>query len=328
MLFPSMAVAQSAPDAEYSMIAPLAAESLLLDIAAVDDGFVAVGERGHVLRSDAQARDWKQMRVPTRAMLTAVAFHDHRLGLAVGHDAVILRTDDGGRTWRRVHFAPEEERPLLDVWFHSESRAIAVGAYGYYLESNDGGRTWHPRIIKSRVEGDDQGATAGPQDEELGDDFHLNQIAVSANGRFYMAAEAGTVYRSDDDGKTWRRLPSPYEGSFFGVLTLSPDSLLLFGLQGRLFRSSDAGLNWKRIDTGTHAALVDGIRLRDGSIVIVGFSGTVLISRDDGNSFTLWQQPNRAAIATSRELNDGDLLLVGEAGTQRLSVNSYRSKSQ
>ncbi len=310
------------------MIAPLAAESLLLDIAAVDDGFVAVGERGHVLRSDAQARDWKQMRVPTRAMLTAVAFHDHRLGLAVGHDAVILRTDDGGRTWRRVHFAPEEERPLLDVWFHSESRAIAVGAYGYYLESNDGGRTWHPRIIKSRVEGDDQGATAGPQDEELGDDFHLNQIAVSANGRFYMAAEAGTVYRSDDDGKTWRRLPSPYEGSFFGVLTLSPDSLLLFGLQGRLFRSSDAGLNWKRIDTGTHAALVDGIRLRDGSIVIVGFSGTVLISRDDGNSFTLWQQPNRAAIATSRELNDGDLLLVGDAGTQRLSVNSYRSKSQ
>jgi photosystem II stability/assembly factor-like uncharacterized protein len=326
VLLPSIAFAQSVADSEYSMTAPLAAKSLLLDIAAVDDSFVAVGERGHVLISDALARNWSQVRVPTRATLTAVSFHDHRLGLAVGHDAVILRTDDGGRTWRRVHYAPEEERPLLDVWFQNGGRAIAVGAYGYYLESHDGGLTWHPRIIKSRVEGDDHSTVTEPQDEEIGDDFHLNQIKVSGTGRFYMAAEAGTVYRSDDEGKTWLRLPSPYEGTFFGVLTLNDDSLLLFGLQGRLFRSTDAGVNWKRIDTGTRAALGDGIRLRDDTIVIVGFSGTVLISHDDGQSFTLRQQSNRSAIATLRELNDGDLLLVGEGGTRHLPADRYRSK--
>ena len=278
--------------------------------------------------SDARARNWRQVRVPTRATLTAVAFHNRRLGLVVGHDAVILRTDDGGSTWRRVHYAPEEERPLLDVWFHSESRAIAVGAYGYYLESDDGGLSWHPRLINSRSEGDGQGAVAEGEDEGLVDDFHLNQITVSGNGRFYMAAEAGTVYRSDDQGTTWRRLPSPYEGSFFGVLTLNDDSLLLFGLQGRLFRSNDAGLHWKRIDSGTQATLVDGIRLRDGSIVIVGYSGTVLVSHDDGQSFALRQQSNRSAIATARELDNGDLLLIGEAGVQHDSADRYRSNLQ
>lgn len=328
MLLPSMALAQSVADAEYSMTAPLALDSLLLDIAVVDDRLVAVGERGHILVSDTRARNWTQLRVPTRAMLTAVAFHDRGVGLAVGHDAVILRTDDGGRTWRRVHYAPEEERPLLDILFQNERRAIAVGAYGYYLESDDGGMTWQPRIIKSRIEDDDTPAVEDPEDEELGDDFHLNQITVSDSGRFYMAAEAGTVYRSDDDGRTWRRLPSPYEGSFFGALALRDDSLLLFGLQGRMFRSSNAGLNWKRIDTGTRAALMDGVRLRDGTIVIVGFSGTVLTSRDDGHSFSLRQQINRSGIAASHELDDGDLLLIGEGGIQRLPADSYRSKPQ
>lgn len=324
-LSPGIALAQSVSDAEHAMIAPLAAESLLLDIAAADGGYVAVGERGHVLLSDTHARSWKQVRVPTRATLTAVAFHDSHLGLAVGHDAVILRTDDGGRSWRRVHFAPEEERPLLDVWFQSESRATAVGAYGYYLESKDGGVTWHPRVIKSRGENNDQGAAADTEDRELGDDFHLNQVAVATNGRIYIAAEAGTAYRSDDEGKTWLRLPSPYEGSFFGVLTLNADSLLLFGLQGRLFRSSDAGLTWEQIDTGTGATLADGLRLRDGSAIIVGYSGTVLISHDDGQSFTLHQLSNRSAIATLRELDNGDLLLLGEGGVQRLPADSHRS---
>ena len=58
-----------------------------------------------------------------------------------------------------------------------------------------------------------------------GSDYHLNHIARSGTGRLYIAAEAGTIYRSDDDGQTWISLPSPYHGSFFGTLPLENDSL-------------------------------------------------------------------------------------------------------
>ncbi len=303
---------------EYSWPAPLAVKSLLLDIAAAGDRYIVVGERGHVLASDKQPLRWNQVRVPTRATLTAVAFFDDRLGLAVGHDAVVLRTTNGGRDWQRVHFAPEEERPLLDVRFQDAARAIAVGAYGYYLESRDGGLSWSPRIIKSQVLEEDGTVSAAPQEQDLGDDFHLNSLAISETGRFYVAAEAGTIYRSDDDGVTWSRLPSPYEGSFFGVLPLTDDNVLLFGLRGRVFRSSDAGLHWRRIESGIEVALADGVRTTNGAVVLVGSAGVVLVSIDDGRSFALRQLDSRSGIAAVWESGNADLITVGEDGVRLL----------
>ena len=96
-------------DAKPAIHAPLAVESLLLDGAVAGSRVVVVGERGHILVSTDRGDNWKQAQTPTRALLTAVHMHDERTGWAVGHDAVILRTDDGGDTWRLLHRAPEEE---------------------------------------------------------------------------------------------------------------------------------------------------------------------------------------------------------------------------
>lgn len=311
---------------DHSTLARLAPFSLLLDIASVEDRFVAVGERGHVLISSDQGASWTQVSVPTRATLTAVYFHDAKLGFAVGHDAVILRTEDGGQTWARVHYAPEEERPLFDVWFKNENDGVAIGAYGLYLETRDGGKAWKERVLKSNPLSAD--ADSPTMEEDLGDDLHLNQIAASETGKLYMAAEAGNVYRSDDEGETWRRLPSPYEGSFFGVLPLSEDALLLFGLQGHLYRSSDAGETWRRIATGAEAVLMDGVRLEDGSIVIVGFAGTVLTSRDNGETFNIHRQEDRSGLATVAESQDGTLLVVGQSGVRKIEKHTLSLQDQ
>ena len=84
------------------------------------------------------------------------------------------------------------------------------------------------------------------------DDFHLNQIAAAAaDGTLYMAAEAGHLYRSADQGATSQPLPAPYEGSFFGFLPLSDGALLVFGLRGELFRSEDRGETWTTIASST-----------------------------------------------------------------------------
>lgn len=301
-------------DVEYAVHQPLAARSLLLDAVAAGGRMVAVGERGHVLLSDDQGESWRQAEtVPTRAMLTGAYFHDEKLGWAVGHDAVILRTRDGGETWERLYYAPEEERPFLDVWFKDAVNGFAIGAYGFFLATADGGDTWSPREISSDEEEDAYGYGYAV-------DYHLNHIARADSGRLYVAAEAGTVYRSDDGGETWRTLASPYEGSFFGTLPLDGDAVLLFGLRGHLFRSDDAGETWRPLESGTTAMLNAGLRLADGTLVIGGGAGTLLVSRDGGHTFTASPQANRQALSAVLPAGDGNLVLVGELGVSRIPI--------
>ena len=293
--------------------APLAAESLLLDGAAVGSRLVVVGERGHILVSTDDGTSWTQAQVPTRALLTAVHMHDEHIGWAVGHDAVILRTKDGGETWTLVHQAPEEELPLLDVWFRDERTGFAVGAYGYFLATEDGGETWTPRTISE-------------------DDFHLNALVPVADRtaespesrrppsqRLYIAAEAGVAYRSDDGGATWRELPSPYAGSWFGGLALDENRVLLAGLRGHLFRSDDGGESWTEVATDTQATLTRAIRLPSGSIVVTGLEGNVLTSEDAGLGVSSRRLPSRQGISAALPLSDGGVLLTGEFGVRRLS---------
>ena len=103
------AAAQDQDAPEQSIQAPLASRSLILDAVAVDGALIAVGHRGHILISSDDGETWQQAEVPTRATLTGVDFHDRNLGWVVGHDSVILRTQDGGATLELVHWAPEEE---------------------------------------------------------------------------------------------------------------------------------------------------------------------------------------------------------------------------
>jgi photosystem II stability/assembly factor-like uncharacterized protein len=305
--------------AENSLLKPLAERSLLLDGTAVEGLIAAVGERGHILLSRDDGATWVQAQVPTRTALTGVFFLDDQLGWAVGHDASIVRTRDGGDTWELLHYAPEEERPFLDVWFSDADTGLVIGAYGFFLKTRDGGDTWTDFAILTADDAVDE-----ESDEydyyDYGADMHLNDISRSANGTLYIAAEAGASYRSVDDGETWLELPSPYDGSFFGTLPLEGDSLLLFGLRGHLFRSDDAGDSWQEVETGSEALLTSGVKLDDGTIVIVGLAGTVLVSSDGGQTFELRQQADRQGLTTALPGADGGLIALGEAGAKRLTA--------
>ena len=319
-----------------AVIAPLASRSLLLDLKTLPDGrLVTVGERGDILVSTDDGVSWKQSPAPARATLTAVYFADARRGWAVGHDEVILRTVDGGANWYLAHYAPEREQPLLAVWFDATGHGLAVGAYSTVYRSDDAGATWqsipfapeplpgtgHSPAPKAAA----RGATDQPKGEDMRADAstvqpHLTAIAADAHGRLYVTAEAGHIYRSDDQGAHWFELPSPYQGSYFGVLPLDDDKVLAFGLRGHLYRSDDAGRHWQQVATGTDALLAGGARLPDGTIVIAGLAGVVLVSQDGGHSFRLHLEADRTGFDAVTAVPRG-VVLCGEAGVRRLLLN-------
>ncbi|CAM4007244.1 Ycf48-like protein [Pseudomonas reidholzensis] len=295
---------EAAAAAEYSTESAKASESLLIDVAHAGQRLVVVGDRGHILFSDDQGKTWTQARVPTRQLLTAVFFLDDKRGWAVGHDAQILASSDGGATWSKQFEDLTREAPLLDISFVDAQHGFAVGAYGALLETTDGGQHWQD--VGERLDNPDQ--------------LHLNGIAAIKDAGLFIVGEQGSMFRSSDNGQSWSHVDSPYEGSLFGVLgTAQARTLLAYGLRGNLLRSTDFGDSWQPIELKAargplEFGLASATLLDDGSVVLVGNGGSVLRSHDDGQTFAVYNRADRIALAGVTGLAAGGLLLVGQGG--------------
>jgi len=314
-----------------AVISPLASRSLMQGVARAGNWLVAVGQRGHIVVSTDGGATWKQSPAPVSSDLTAVFFASDRKGWAVGHDGVILHTEDGGLTWvvqldgqraneslvqslqqPRPGLAPAEQqklldeakrykelgadKPFLDVWFADESNGYVVGAYNLIFHTRDGGRNWEPWFER----------TENPKF------FNLYAIRPAAGG-LYVAGEGGLVLKLDPDAQRFRALPIPYKGSFFGVVGDKSD-IVVFGLRGNAFRSADRGSTWTKVDAGLPASIVAGASTADGAIVLGDQGGRIAISADGGATFRPALLKNPMPLAGIANAGNGRLALAGLRG--------------
>lgn len=283
-------------DVDYAEHMPLATESMLLDITLAGDTLVAVGERGHIVLST-DGESWQQAEVvPTRSTLTSVFSFGDRLW-AGGHDAVIITSGDGGKTWTREFYDPDRQQAVMDIIFTDENNGVAIGSYGLYLRTVDGGQNWQASVV----------------DEEI--DYHLNAMVLFGNGRRIIAGEAGYSYRSFDDGETWEAIEMPYQGSMWGALKTEGDCVLFYGLRGHVLESCDFGSSWTELETHSESS-ISGAAEHEGLVLLAANSGSILI-RDDGQDFTVYHHSSGVDFSAVLSLGDGNFLLVGEDGVHR-----------
>lgn len=276
----------------HSEMAELASSFLTTAITSVADKLIAVGDRGHVFVNSAQV--WQQVTVPSTALLTNVSFADKNHGWAVGHDATILHTSDGGSRWELQQVLPELDRPLLGVAFSDANTGVAVGAYGMYFSTRDGGQTWTNQFLDSLLPKEDVEYLAeirAESEEEYQFEIssilpHFNSIVYLSDGRLLLVGELGLVAFSSDGGKSWQRQADIYEGSFFTSLESDKGSLLVAGLRGNMFRSTDAGASWQQVVLNNKLNINHLIQLKNGDIYASQNNGVVLKSSDDGVSFS------------------------------------------
>jgi len=166
-----------------------ASRAMMLSSARAGKRIVAVGDHGIVLLSDTDGADFRQARsVPVRSTLTAVCFVDDRTGWAVGQWGVVLRTDDAGESWTVQRSDTTADRPLFSVYFKDKERGWAVGLWSLVLATKDGGRTWSPVQLPPPPGGKKA-------------DRNLQKIFANRMGTLFVAAEQGTVLRSYDGEK-------------------------------------------------------------------------------------------------------------------------------
>jgi len=266
--------------------------SVLLGAAQAGARIVAVGERGIVVLSDDGGRSWQQAGTPTSVTLTTVRFVDAAHGWAVGHGGVVLTSEDGGKSWvrrldgRRVaqlvlegaHAAGDAkaiqdaerlqadgpDKPLLDLLVIDAQRLLAVGAYGIALGSDDGGRTWSSWM------------------QRLPNPKGLHIYTARLRGKtLLLAGEQGLVMQSQDGGLSFRRIDTPYKGSFFTAELPADQMILLAGLRGTVLRSSDAGANWTTLFSPMQVSITGSALASDGRLLAVNQAGFVMALQGD-----------------------------------------------
>lgn len=309
-----------------AVIAPLAERALFTDIVTIaDKGYAIVGERGHIMISP-EGDTWQQVKVPVQSLLTSVYFIDEQYGWAVGHDATILHTQDGGHNWQIQQFIPAMDKPLMDVYFFNRQHGIAVGAYGMFYTTTDGGANWQSTFHLSLAAAEDQEylaelAEMDPEAYLLERESvlpHFNRLMVNGQ-QIYMVGEAGFIALSEDAGNSWQRLEDFYNGSLFDVHLTQQNSLLVAGLRGNLFRSTDGGLSWQNILIPVSASLSSIAEDEHGHLYVTGNAGTLLLSTDDGQSFQYLEQPDGRAILNVLPITNR-LILVTESGVRTTSI--------
>ena len=326
--------------------ARLAAQGLVLDVTRAGQRFIAVGERGHVLRSS-DGIAWEQAEfVPVQATLTRVTFAGGRLW-AVGHDSTIIHSRDLGRTWSLQHFEPEWEKPLLDVHFFNANSGVAVGAYGLFMRTDDAGLNWEvldmADLVTSEAIDWEEAALAADEDDDFDDGFddfdfmddddefydaamdfdrgcyefmecHLNAFLYLGNGRQMIAAERGYGFRSTDGGETWEALRFPYGGSMFGLLSIGDGSILAFGLRGHVQYSRDFGDSWEILDSGVSSTLKGGTIDPGGRPFMVGSGAARLRFNPADGRFELREDRLGGAFVSVIFDDAGRMILAGEKG--------------
>lgn len=274
-----------------------AQQSLLLAVANAGERLIAVGGHGVILISEDYGLSWRQARdVPTQATLTGVTFITPDLGFAVGHDAVILKTIDGGEHWTMRYVDTDLGTPLLTVAFSDPKHGLAMGGFGLVLETSDGGWRWRPRALR-------RGEV---------DNLSLNKI-VSVGGDTYVASDLGRVYYRSSDNSGFMPAQAPSDESLMDLLVL-PNAIIVCGTRGEIWRARRDLSGWNELDIAEAKSLTAlGLTL-DGRIAAAGLGGVLAFAAQDSTTFVKADLNTLSDFAALTAGPRGRLLLFGANG--------------
>jgi photosystem II stability/assembly factor-like uncharacterized protein len=255
-----------------------------------------------VYRSIDAGRTWTHMGLRTSQHVARIVIHpgDENIVFvaamgplwAGGGERGLYKTTDAGRTWRNTLSAgpwtgvtdivldPRDPDVIYATTYQRDRRAwsfVGGGPESGIWKSVDGGESW-------------QRLTTGLPTTDMGR-IGLD-VARSMPGTLYATVDAepatGGIYRSDDDGASWRRVNElqsiPW---FFGQIRVDPtDAERIYHLGVNLSVSDDGGATFRRIAGNTHADHhAMWIDPRDPDHIIIGNDGGLYLSHDRGESW-------------------------------------------
>jgi photosystem II stability/assembly factor-like uncharacterized protein len=150
-----------------------------------------------------------------------------------GHHNGVMRSDDGGRTWKALVDRRNFDAMGLAV-SHANPRQIFLAGHDIFQVSTDGGVTWQEAVHNLP-----------------GTDIHGFAISPDDPSRLYAFVVGHGVFGSGDAGRTWQRLGEvPRDVMALAAAGGDPETLYAASMSAGVLRSTDGGKTWAPAVTG------------------------------------------------------------------------------
>ena len=235
-----------------------------------DNGYLVAGRKMFITRD--AGRTWQDIRISRsgefgagRPEFLSIRFSDKKRGYVIGSvlrksgdeevvvDSLLMRTDDGGDTWRRIIVPTKAELFHLD--FSGNSHGWIVGDGGVILATTDEGLTWNKQTS----------GTSTP----------LYNVDFRDDDEGYVVGKSGTILRTENGGAAWQTVTTDFKDTLMRVDFADDKNGWIVGYSGNILRSNDKGRTWTRQESSTHERLY-GLYMDKKYGYAVGAKGLIL----------------------------------------------------
>jgi photosystem II stability/assembly factor-like uncharacterized protein len=231
-----------------------------------------VSPEGRAFLTEDAGQSWEQVYASPKegAFYNSLKFANDKQGLAISdpvdNQVFVLRTTDGGRTWKRLENTPKAQEgeinfaasnTCIEYLPTGEIYIVTGGSKARMLTSKNHGESWN--FVETPV-------ISGPSAGLFSVNFTQRKRGIAVGGDYNEPEREGVraIY-TEDGGKTWlqaENMPAAYRSC-----VISPGDQLSFALgKTGCDYSVNGGKNWIFIDSLNYYA---GDAVEDGNLLYV-----------------------------------------------------------
>lgn len=218
--------------------------------------------------------------------------------------SLLMRTSNGGKTWRYSNNGGKSYGICDDIDFRDRNWGIGVGKEigvgNIILTTVNGGGTWIKRDIFSGLS--------------------LKKVAI-AGDRIWVIGAANLIAYSDDWAGSWQlACDMPAFGSLYAITAFGKANIWIAGYDGALIRSTDGGTTWQPgwvISDNTSTTIYDIYFKNTNEGWAVGMNGGIRRTLDGGKT---WETLNYTSALSTWNMgicfaDDQTGFIVGSSGS-------------
>lgn len=229
---------------------------------------------------------WKVLNLSTEANLLDLSFAgDGKHGWAVGTDSALFESTDGGNSWEPRNLELGDQKFRFNSVSFSGAEGWIVGEPPILLHTDDEGKSWSRIALSNKLPG-------AP-----------NTVVALGKDAAEMSTTVGAIYRTADEGKTWKALVSEAVGVVRNISRSPEGEYVAVSAKGNFYSTWKAGQNaWQPHNRNSSRRVENMGFTNDGRLWMLARGGQLQFSAPGTDDE--WEKAQYPEVSTSWGLLD------------------------